>query len=41
MTSRRARAPRPKRLKLASEVPLDDGAREGNDAWREIEGVAF
>ncbi len=41
MTSKRARAPRPKRLKLPSEVPLDDGAREGTDAWREIDGVAF
>lgn len=35
---KRHREPRPK---LPTEVPLDDGAREGTDPWREIEGVRF
>jgi hypothetical protein len=28
-------------LKLPTEIPLDDGAREGTDPWREIGGVRF
>jgi len=32
------REPRPK---LPTEIPLDDGAREGTDPWREIGGVRF
>lgn len=35
---KRRREPRPK---LATEVPLDDGARQGSDPWRTIEGVPF
>jgi hypothetical protein len=35
---RRNRAPRPK---PPTELPLDDGAREGTDPWREIDGVRF
>jgi hypothetical protein len=35
---RTKREPRPK---LPTEVPLDDGVREGTDAWREIGGVRF
>lgn len=35
---RRRREPRPK---LPTEVPLDDGAREGTDRWRELAGVQF
>ena len=37
-TGRTKREPRPK---LPTEVPLDDGAREGTDPWREIGGVRF
>ena len=32
------RGPRPK---LPTEIPLDGGAREGPDAWREVGGVLF
>jgi hypothetical protein len=35
---KRRREPRPK---LPTEVPLDDGAREGTDRWRELAGVQF
>jgi hypothetical protein len=35
---RRNRAPRPK---PQTELPLDDGAREGTDPWRDIDGVRF
>ena len=34
----RRREPRPK---PPAEVPLDDGARQGADPWREIDGVPF
>jgi len=37
-TKRMKREPRPK---LPTEIPLDDGAREGTDLWREIGGVRF
>ncbi len=37
-TKRMKREPRPK---PSTEIPLDDGAREGTDAWREIGGVRF
>jgi hypothetical protein len=37
-TKRMKREPRPK---PPTEVPLDDGAREGTDAWRELGGVWF
>jgi hypothetical protein len=37
-SKRLKREPRPT---PPTEVPLDDGAREGTDAWREIEGVRF
>lgn len=36
--TRGARAPREK---LPTEVPLDDGVREGPEAWREVDGVKF
>lgn len=35
---KRRREPRPK---LPTEVPLDDGARDGTDPWREVNGVRF
>ncbi len=38
MRSRRPRAPR---VKLPSEVPLDDGARTGIEPWRDVDGIAF
>ncbi len=38
MSSKRSRAPR---VKLPSQVPLDDGTRNGTEAWREIGGIAF
>lgn len=38
MSGKRVRAPR---VKLASEVPLDDGTRKGTEAWRDVDGVAF
>lgn len=38
MSPRRARVPRPK---LPSELPLDDGTREGTESWREVDGVKF
>lgn len=38
MTKKRSRAPRVKR---PSEIPLDDGMRNGTEAWREIDGIAF
>jgi hypothetical protein len=36
-----AERPRLPRSKPPTELPLDDGAREGTDPWREIRGVAF
>lgn len=38
MTMKRPRAPR---VRLPSEIPLEDGARNGTEAWREIDGIAF
>jgi len=38
LTSKRSRTPR---VKLPSEIPLDDGTRNGTEAWREIDGIAF
>jgi hypothetical protein len=38
VSAKPARTPRPK---LPSEVPLDDGPREGTDPWREIDGLRF
>ena len=35
---RKKREPRPKH---PSEVPLDDGARDGTEAWRVLDGVSF
>lgn len=38
MKPKRPRAPR---VKLPSEVPLDDGVRNGTEPWRDIDGIAF
>jgi hypothetical protein len=35
------RRPREPRLKAPTEVPLDDGARDGTEQWRELGGVQF
>lgn len=35
---KRRRAPRPK---LPSETPLDERPRDGTEAWREVDGIAF
>jgi hypothetical protein len=38
VSGKRVRAPR---VKLASEIPLDDGTRKGTEAWRDVDGVSF
>lgn len=38
MRSRRPRAPR---VTLPSEIPLDDGKRNGTEPWRDVDGIAF
>ncbi len=33
--------PGPPRVKLPSEIPLDDGTRNGTEPWRDVDGIAF
>jgi hypothetical protein len=37
----RSKRPRAPRVKLPSEVPLDDGTRNGTESWRDVDGIAF
>lgn len=37
----RSKRPRAPRVKLPSEIPLDDGTRDGPEPWRDINGIAF
>lgn len=37
----RSKRPRAPRVKLPSEIPLDDGTRNGTEPWRDVDGIAF
>lgn len=37
----RTKRPRAPRVKLPSEIPLDDGTRNGTEPWRDVDGIAF
>ena len=37
----RSKRPRVPRVKLPSEIPLDDGTRNGTEPWRDVDWIAF